>query len=378
MSLIKCSKTKLCDDVNCSICYNKSFASSDKAKYWSDKNPVSPRTVFKCSKKKFIFNCDTCSKEFTISLDHITNSGNWCKPCGYVSMKEKLSMKLEEFLERCKEVHGDTYDYSNFIYINSKTPGIIICKEHGEFSQIPASHLHQGSGCPQCGINNVADSCRGTLDEFIAKANEVHKNKYGYPKFIYINNRTPGMITCMEHGEFSQTPDSHLQGAGCPLCAIKNTTEIKLYQWLKSIYPNVVKGYKADWCINPLTGRYLPYDFMIPDIKTIIELDGRHHFEQVSNWDCPLYTMKKDIFKMQRAKENGYKIIRIYQPDVYKNNDEWLNENLLSEINNSDRTDIFISSIENIYDEHIKLIESGVIVVLDSSDSSEENTNSET
>jgi len=309
MSLIKCSKTKLCDDVNCSICYNKSFASSDKAKYWSDKNPVSPRTVFKCSKKKFIFNCDTCSKEFTISLDHITNSGNWCKPCGYVSMKEKLSMKLEEFLERCKEVHGDTYDYSNFIYINSKTPGIIICKEHGEFSQ---------------------------------------------------------------------TPDSHLQGAGCPLCAIKNTTEIKLYQWLKSIYPNVVKGYKADWCINPLTGRYLPYDFMIPDIKTIIELDGRHHFEQVSNWDCPLYTMKKDIFKMQRAKENGYKIIRIYQPDVYKNNDEWLNENLLSEINNSDRTDIFISSIENIYDEHIKLIESGVIVVLDSSDSSEENTNSET
>jgi hypothetical protein len=376
MSLIECSKRNLCDDVKCTICFNKSFASSDRAKYWSDKNPVSPRTVFKCSGKKFIFNCDTCSKEFTSILNNITNKGSWCKPCGYVSSREKQSMKLEEFIILARNKHGDTYDYFKVIMNGADINIIIICKIHGEFSQTPHAHL-QGNGCPQCGINRAADSCRDTLDEFIAKAKEVHKNKYSYPKFIYIDSKTPGMINCMEHGEFSQTPKNHLQGQGCPQCGTNNLTEIKLYEWLKSIYPNAVKGYKADWCINPLSGRYLPYDFIIPDKMTIIELDGNHHFKQVSNWDNPLYTMKRDIFKMQMAKDNGYKIIRIYQPDVYKNNNEWLNENLLSEINNSDRTDIFISSIENIYDEHIKLIETGVIV-LDSSDSSEENTNSET
>jgi hypothetical protein len=45
-----------------------------------------PEQFFKSSHKKFIFNCETCSKEFTIRLDNITNSGNWCNPC--ISMKK--------------------------------------------------------------------------------------------------------------------------------------------------------------------------------------------------------------------------------------------------------------------------------------------------
>lgn len=369
-----CSNKKLCDDVNCSICFKKSFASSDKAEYWSKKNTVNPRTVFKFSNNKFIFNCNTCSKEFIAQLANISG-GKWCRSCGFVSTKEKRSMKKDEFINKANKVHANEWGYSKVIMNGVYRNVIIICKIHGDFPQTPMTHL-EGSGCPDCGIIRRAAKRTSNLDEFINKANEVHANKYDYSKVIYIDSHTPVIIICKIHGEFIQTPNTHLQGSGCTRCV--NKTEGKLYIWLKSIYPNVVKEYKTDWCVNPLSGRCLRYDFMIPDTMTIIELDGRQHFKQVRNWGNPLYTMKKDIFKMQRAKVNGYKIIRILQEDVYKNNSEWLNENLLSEINNPDRIDIFISSIDSIYDEHIKLIESDIVVTLDGSESSEEDTNSDT
>ena len=47
---------------------------------------------------------------------------------------------------------------------------------------------------------------------FIQKAREVHSNKYDYSKVEYENNRTPICIICPEHGEFWQTPSSHLRG----------------------------------------------------------------------------------------------------------------------------------------------------------------------
>jgi Probable Zinc-ribbon domain len=44
-----CSNQKLCDNEYCKTCWEKSFASSSKAKYWSEKNWKNPRQVFKTS-----------------------------------------------------------------------------------------------------------------------------------------------------------------------------------------------------------------------------------------------------------------------------------------------------------------------------------------
>jgi hypothetical protein len=70
----------LCDSVYCMFCYNKSFASHEKSKYWSSKNDCKPRDVFKSSRKKYDFNCDLCYHTNNISLNNIT-SGNWCSYC---------------------------------------------------------------------------------------------------------------------------------------------------------------------------------------------------------------------------------------------------------------------------------------------------------
>ena len=57
-----------------------------------------------------------------------------------------------------------------------------------------------------------------TLDEFIAKSNLVHKNKYDYSKSKYVDARTKVVIICPIHGEFLQVPFSHFIGKGCSAC----------------------------------------------------------------------------------------------------------------------------------------------------------------
>lgn len=53
------------------------------------------------------------------------------------------------FIERARKVHGERYEYSSFVYTTSSAKGVIVCRQHGEFSQSPGNHL-SGSGCPAC------------------------------------------------------------------------------------------------------------------------------------------------------------------------------------------------------------------------------------
>jgi len=54
------------------------------------------------------------------------------------------------------------------------------------------------------------------LSKFIKRSNNIHADKYNYSKSIYKNMKTKVIIICPIHGEFNQTPDSHLSGQGCP------------------------------------------------------------------------------------------------------------------------------------------------------------------
>src|SRR5437868_10450226 len=58
-----CGCRSLCDDEECLTCFDKSFASIDKAKYWSPQNTQSPRQTFAYSYKKYAFDCN-CGHTF--------------------------------------------------------------------------------------------------------------------------------------------------------------------------------------------------------------------------------------------------------------------------------------------------------------------------
>lgn len=67
-------------------------------------------------------------------------------------------------------------------------------------------------------MKNIKSTKLRTQYEFIASCNRVHNNRYTYDKFVYVNSRVKGIITCHIHGDFNQSPDSHLNGRGCPSC----------------------------------------------------------------------------------------------------------------------------------------------------------------
>lgn len=124
------------------------------------------------------------------------------------------------FISKARATHGELYDYSESVYVNSTTKIAINCPHHGMFYQLPTPHI-RGRGCRQCGI----DSKRSTKDSFVEKASRVHSEKYSYENVNYINNTTKVLITCPEHGSFEQTPGSHLLGNGCPKCKGQKNTQ---------------------------------------------------------------------------------------------------------------------------------------------------------
>ena len=131
----------------------------------------------------------------------------------------KSKPKEKEFYEKANLIHNNKYDYSQFIYVNCKIKGIIICPFHGEFLQTPDNHL-QEKECPKCAIIKASLSRKLTLEEFIQRSNEIHENKYDYSLVNYINNSTEIQIICPSHTIFTQTPSSHMSGHGCNLCAM--------------------------------------------------------------------------------------------------------------------------------------------------------------
>lgn len=156
--------------------------------------------------------CIICPKhgEFR-QTPYIHLKGHGCRKCGAMNRQSRI-ITTENFIEKAKSVHGDKYDYSKVEYKNNNTKVCIICPKHGEFWQTPESHL-QGCGCPDCvGLK------KWDTEKFIAKAKEVHGDKYDYSKTHYINKRTKVTITCPIHGDFIQCAHNHIQGQGCPEC----------------------------------------------------------------------------------------------------------------------------------------------------------------
>jgi hypothetical protein len=84
-------------------------------------------------------------------------------------------------------------------------------------------------------------------------------------------------------------------------------------------------------------------------------MDGGQHFKQVSNWLSPEETLRRDIFKTQKAEAEGYKVIRITQEDVFWKGDEWLDENLLPEIEKESREIVFLATNADLYAKHREL-----------------------
>lgn len=139
--------------------------------------------------------------------------------------------KEEDFINLCKIKHNNKYDYSLVEYRGNRVNIKIICPEHGVFEQIPDSHLRRGCECLKCSGKN-----KPSTEEFIAKAKLVHGDKYNYSLVKYIRSTSKIKIICPDHGIFEQKAVAHLNSTGCPKCKGHNKTTEEFIAQAKLIH----------------------------------------------------------------------------------------------------------------------------------------------
>lgn len=305
------------------------------------------------SHTKVIIICDKGHEFEQQPTSHLAGQG--CKYCNQIALNEgnpltnvklpRITIKWtkDKFIEKGKEIHGDEYDYSMVNFISKKKPVTLKCSRNHTFEQIPELHL-KGNNCRQCAVNNYSN------EEFIQKSKEIFGDTFDYSKCNYINAFKKVILICnKDKHEFEVNPNRHYTNLGCPLC--NQTTEGKVEKELRKLYNDDLKLQFLIKNINEI--KTYPFDFLIEKYKVIVELDGKQHFETVPFFQQPVEERQKiDFTKMYWAFQEGYTVLRIYQPDVYLDNFDWVG-NLLDKIKKYKLPQfICIAKDPTVYDEY--------------------------
>lgn len=187
-----------------------------------------------------------------------------------VFMPKKITS--EQFIEKAKSIHGDKYDYSLVEYKDTHTKVKIICSKHGVFEQRPHTHL-KIIGCSKC-------SRRSTTEEFIEKSKIIHSDKYDYSKVVYITTREKVTIICKKHGEFNQTPSSHLRGAGCYFC---NRIDSNTQEFIEK--SKIIHGDKYDYSLVDYKGTNYKIEIICKD-HGVFKQTPFHHLKGQGCVEC--------------------------------------------------------------------------------------------
>lgn len=223
-------------------------------------------------------------------------------------MGSKQHLNTASFIAKAVNTHGDTYDYCQVQYVNSKTKVSIICKTHGVFHQSAAQHL-KGMGCRLCAIDNRKMNAIRDVEDVLSHARSVHGERYDYSKIDYKGLSHDVEIICSKHGQFTQRIGDHLyKKAGCPRCGVRfSAAEDEICQMLDSLGLEYVKADRT--ILKPLE-----LDILIPSHSLAIEYNGlKWHSEEFGKdrW--------YHLDKTEKCKLKGYRLIHLWENDWNSN-----------------------------------------------------------
>lgn len=259
--------------------------------------------------------CDCCNEKFYITYH------------GYCKRHDKYNHNVDDFCDKCKtKARVDNLYFKaieacnkkDYIFLSDKsdiknniTYVKYLCKHHGE-QVMRISNLISGKGCPQCQIDVAKEKYKNTPDEVEKRIKEcggVLLNKYEYK-----NQATKNLkVLCPKCKEtFTTSLRNFTQHGGqiCENCYSNDSigeTKIKLYLEKHKIDYIKEKWFPDCRDINPL-----PFDFYLAELNTIIEFDGRQHFEETNHFTYSFETVKKhDSIKNNYCLFNNINLIRI-------------------------------------------------------------------
>ena len=294
-------------------------------------------------------------------------SGRKCNKCS------RPSYDTESFIKCAEKKHGEKYDYSKTLYVNTRTNVTITCPIHGDFEVTPNQHL-DGVGCPKCAHKYGGNNGTYTTEEFILLAKEKYGDRFDYSKTNLNEKDENGrvIVTCKdiaidgkEYGDYKVNPRlfifkrfEHKKYTTELFTRLGNYVHCGKYDYTKTnldkkingkvivtcpehgdflVCPaNHLRGDGCSLCCNKKEGLLYEHfkkeyptilierqkrfkwlgkqslDFFLPELNIAIEYQGRQHFEPVGKFggeDEYKNTVKRDIKKYDLCKEHGIKVL---------------------------------------------------------------------
>lgn len=282
----------------------------------------------------------SCSKHGTGSRKFRSFSkDSGCIKCSLETMKNKLTLTQEEFLEKVNSLYKDILDFSSSTYTSRKENIEVRCLEHGIFTTTP-EEIFRGRGCPECHKSrrtellkkdffkvvkrkfptyDFSSSVFTSLQDLISyncpthglietKAYSLYRghecikcsyelralnNTYNTEEFLnvletkpnpynlnyykvnYISTETPVLVECPKHGFFTKSPKNILKANSCPSCKTTSKGELELKQFLESLNLDTKILYNH----KPKFMKGKELDIYIPEYNFAIEFNGTayHH-----------------------------------------------------------------------------------------------------
>lgn len=218
----------------------------------------------------------------------------------------------DAFQSEMREIHPDILPLETFQ--SSHIPVLCRCLKCGyEWKAEPANLTFRKSptGCPVC-----SGTKKKTTEEFRLEMAQKHPDIEILGE--YVDSHTAIQCKCLKHNCIYYAVPTNLSRRlrnGCRACYDEHgesAVASQLKQYCLQHFPGAITEYRI--AVNPVTGRYLPFDIFIPNYKgrgtdIYCEIMGLQHYKRTPYWQKSDADFEKsvarDIYKEAYAKAHG-------------------------------------------------------------------------
>ena len=321
------AKKHLAGQVGCPLCGGRLTRDAVITKFkevWGDRWDYSD-LEFTTSKQNVTVRCRTHGEFSQLYTSHISGKVG-CAPCRVKPPKVKKSrviqtpvvntprrdhkkIRASSNLERCREVWGERWDYTNTDMTSQRNKVTVRCRIHGEFEQTLHKHIKGFIGCHECSKMRRRQP-NIPANELQERATQTWGDRWVYSGDTFTGGiKSIGQFECPEHGKYHQYLENHIRGfVGCSSCTRTGSSrgEEELADFVEDISPiqRNVRGV--------IPGMEL--DVLVPTMNIALEFNGIY-------WHSEKFKDKNYHYsKYLACKERGIRLYQVWEDDwTYKN-----------------------------------------------------------
>jgi len=200
------------------------FIARSKAKF-SDRF-IYTNTVYINQLTKVDITCKEHGDFKILPANHLTGTG--CPRCSRKLNGLKHRLSSERYIEECRIIHNNFYDYSKTVFTGSFQDVTVTCPVHGDFLIQANRHKNTACGCQKCGTLKTANANRQNVSVFLQ---QISKKKnfelYDFSNLKQFKTKKDRVtVKCNLHGEY-KTKIAYIENRehfGCRKCVSETAT----------------------------------------------------------------------------------------------------------------------------------------------------------